>query len=192
MLEAVATTPSRPFAAMCVVVRLDMIPRSSSWISVVAAREGKTTRAVATDFYTPKVVNFPTLEYVGQLGQRELPKVSSRAGLRPGEGSYMERIGGALLHFFFMCSAVRSPHSKGPHAHFHPVCYRHSYEHDHPGPDSARAFRHHRSQANHQQAQCTGGEEPYHRKALHDARDWRHRLVSRRQDHRLRLQHQWT
>src|SRR2546428_13974898 len=28
---------------------------------------GKTTRAVATDFYTPKVVNFPTREYVGHL-----------------------------------------------------------------------------------------------------------------------------
>src|SRR3989442_10234713 len=184
MLEAVATTPSRPFAA-CVVVRLDMIPRSSSCISVVAAREGKTTRAVATDFYTPKVVNFPTRKYAGQLGQRELPKASSHAGLRPGERLYVERIGAASATLFFMCSAVRSPHFKGSHAHFHPVCYRHSYEHDHPGPDSARAVRHHRSQANHQQAQRPGGEESHHRKALHDARDWRHRLVSLRQDYRL-------
>src|SRR5712692_11778228 len=33
-------------------------------IAVVAAREGgKKTRAVATNFYTPKLLNFPTREY---------------------------------------------------------------------------------------------------------------------------------
>src|SRR5438876_11936369 len=59
MLEVVATTPSKPLAG-CVVVRLDMVPRSSPGSWVVAARRGKRTRAVATNFYTPKPVKFPT------------------------------------------------------------------------------------------------------------------------------------
>jgi hypothetical protein len=43
------------------VVRLGMFPRSRIWsIPVVAARGRKMTRAVATYFYTPKVLTFQT------------------------------------------------------------------------------------------------------------------------------------
>src|SRR2546426_2967265 len=100
MLEAVATTPSRPFAAMCVVVRLDMIPRSSSWISVVAAREGKRRVPSQLTFIRQKWLTFqPGSTWV--TFQRELPKASFHAGLRPGEGSYVERIGAASATLFF-------------------------------------------------------------------------------------------
>src|SRR5205807_9202576 len=58
MLEVVATTPSNPLAG-CVVVRLDMVPRSSPG-SGLWPHEGEKTRAVATNFYTPKPVKFPT------------------------------------------------------------------------------------------------------------------------------------
>src|SRR5215472_8014939 len=58
MLEVVATTPSRPLG-VCVVLRLDMMTRSRFLVvSVVAAREDS-RRAVATHFYTPKLLNFP-------------------------------------------------------------------------------------------------------------------------------------
>src|SRR5712692_11434264 len=106
MVEAVATTPSRPFAAMCVVVRLDMIPRSSSWISVVAAREGKTTRAVATDFYTPKVVNFPTREYAVNVSfQRRHPA----RGFGPARDLTWSE-SAALCYTFFSCVVPSAAH----------------------------------------------------------------------------------
>src|SRR5438094_8664854 len=59
MLEVVATTPSKPLAG-CVVVRLDMVPRSSPGSGLWPHGGGKKTRAVATNFYTPKPVKFPT------------------------------------------------------------------------------------------------------------------------------------
>src|SRR5437762_10436397 len=58
MLEVVATTPSKPLAG-CVVVGWTWY-LAHLLVLVVAARRGKRTRAVATNFYTPKPVKFPT------------------------------------------------------------------------------------------------------------------------------------
>src|SRR5690348_9523722 len=57
MLEVVATTPSRPLVG-CIVVRLDIVLRSAPGFGLWL-HGGRRTRAVATNFYTPKRGKFP-------------------------------------------------------------------------------------------------------------------------------------